>query len=73
MFDKKKVVILAFENDVNIDAIGQHLQSIVKLEKLPYYFVLVKGNVSCLEKRDLKEWRDKIDKILNDMEDNKKE
>ena len=73
MFEKKKVVILSFENDVDIDAIGQHLQNIVKMEKLPYYFVLTKGNVSCIEKRDLKEWRDKIDKILYDMENNTKE
>ena len=73
MFKKKKVVILSFENDVDIDAIGGHLQNIVKLETLPYYFVLTKGNVSCLTKQDLEEWRTQIDKILSNMDGKSKE
>ncbi len=32
MFKKKKVVILSFDNDFNIDAIGTHLQNIVQVK-----------------------------------------
>ncbi len=32
MFKKKKVVILSFNNDFNIDAIGTHLQNIVQVK-----------------------------------------